>query len=169
MKQIIIVFTLLCCVHIVQAQNNQEYRIIRSNLGSSGSSQTVTTTKGVFTISQSIGQSSVIGTHYNNGYYIRQGYQQPLDNLKTVKDSNHNLIATVHPNPFNQDVTIVFSNTIKNDVSISTFDINGKLIYTQNYLPTQEINLKLTNISSGIYVLKVHSGTLFFNTKLIKL
>lgn len=169
MKQIIVILMLICVGQFTVAQNGQEYRIISSNLGSSGSSKTVTTSKGVIKISQSIGQSSVIGTHYSSGYYLRQGYQQPLENLKTVKDLNHNLLATVYPNPFNQDVTLVFSNAINNNVSVSIYNINGKIVYKKDHLPAQEINLKLPNISNGMYVLKVLSGTLYFNTKLIKL
>lgn len=169
MKKYAILIITLCLGQLFQAQNDQEHRIIRSNLGSSGSSKTVTTIKGVFTISQSIGQSSVIGTHYSNGYYVRQGYQQPFYKQKTVKNLGNDLTVKVFPNPFIQDITITFSHTIKKEIVIIIYDINGKNLYTQEFLPAQEIKVNLTDISSGMYILKVVSEKLFFNTKLIKI
>ena len=41
MKKILYILISLCFVQLIQAQENSEYRIIRSNLGSSGSSQYV--------------------------------------------------------------------------------------------------------------------------------
>jgi len=98
---------LLILVFSIQAQDSNEskpYAIVRSNLGSSGSSHVITTSKGKYSISQSIGQSSVIGTHFSNGYYLRQGYQQPLNKISVIKELNGSLNALVFPNPFEESV-----------------------------------------------------------------
>lgn len=168
-KTFLFMLLVVCFVQQFQAQNSSQYRIISSNLGSSGSSQTVETSKGRYYISQSIGQASVIGTHYNNGYYIRQGYQQPYNKVKAVKDLDIELRAKVYPNPFSQMLFISFSDTMINDISVRIFDIEARVIHAQEFLPTQKVELQLQDISSGTYFLKVASGKKRFNTKLIKL
>ncbi|WP_370000459.1 T9SS type A sorting domain-containing protein [Winogradskyella sp.] len=169
MKALFSTIILFSFVQQFQAQNNSGYRIIRSNLGSSGSSQTVETSNGVYKISQSIGQASVIGTFYNNGYYLRQGYQQPSSTIKSIRKNDFELRAKVYPNPFSQTLFISFSDEIINDISISIFDVEARTIYTQEFLPSQRIKIQIQNISSGNYFLKVASGSKQFNTKLIKI
>lgn len=170
MKKNLYILMLLCFAQVLQAQDNSEYRIIRSNLGSSGSSHNVTTTMGTYKISQSVGQASVIGTHYNRGYYLRQGYQQPLTKIKAKpKDSDDSLSAKVHPNPFSQFITVRFSETMLNDISVMMFDVNARIIHTQEFLPAQSIELRLRDIASGNYFLKVISGNKYYQTKLIKI
>jgi len=142
---------------------------MRSNLGSSGSSQNIVTSNGTYKVSQSIGQASVIGTHFNNGYYLRQGYQQPLSRIKIVKEFSHNLEANVFPNPFKDSITITFSNSMLSNISVMMFDLGGRIIHSEEFLPAQIIKLKINDISSGTYFLKVSSGKNHFNTKLIKI
>ena len=156
---------LFCCVQEFQAQENSEYRIVSSNLGSSGSSQTVVTSKGTYKVSQSIGQSSVIGTYSKNGYVLRQGYQQPLTKVKLTSEFDFSLKAEVHPNPFNQAITITFSDTMRKDISVLMYDVNTKVIHAQEFLPAQQVELRIKDISSGTYFLKVLSGKKHFNTK----
>ncbi|WP_422107836.1 T9SS type A sorting domain-containing protein [Winogradskyella sp.] len=151
------------------AQNHSQYRIISSNLGSSGSSQTVQTNKGTYKVSQSIGQSSVIGTYQNNGYYLRQGYQQPLTEGKITQDYDFDLLAKVFPNPFENAIIITFSGPILNNVSVLIFDINSKIVYAQEFLPAQRLGVQIKDVASGTYFLRVSSGKKRFNTKLIKI
>ena len=170
MKKILYILISLCFVQLIQAQENSEYRIIRSNLGSSGSSQSVVTSKGTYKISQSVGQASVIGTYSSNGYILRQGYQQPANKIKvSAENPDYSLNAKVYPNPFSQKLTITFSTEMQKDTSILMYDVSGKVIYNQNFTPTQDIEVQLQDIASGAYFLKVTSGNKHFNTKLIKI
>ncbi|WP_299114855.1 T9SS type A sorting domain-containing protein [uncultured Winogradskyella sp.] len=168
MKTFLPILLLFCFTQVCLAQTNSSYRIISSNLGSSGSSQTIATTQGTYNVSQSIGQSSVIGTHSNGNYVLRQGYQQPLFNISIVTEVDYNLEAKVYPNPFNQQVTIDFTSPIKNDIMVLLNDVTGKLIYSNVYSAAQKIDLQFNNIQSGTYFLKVVSGSKHFNSKLIK-
>lgn len=159
---------MFCLVLEFHAQDSP-HRIKRSNLGSSGSSITVENSDGNYQISQSIGQSSVIGTYHNNGYYLRQGYQQPDSDISINSESDTDLIAMVYPNPFTEGVFVSFNETIHNDITVQLFDVNARIIHSQSFLPTQKIELQLRNISSGTYFLKVVSDQKYFNTKLIKI
>lgn len=169
LKGLLSLVFLLCFVTEFYAQSNSGYRIIRTNLGSAGSSITVQTSNGKYNVSQSIGQSSVIGTYYNNGYYLRQGYQQPSFKVKVDKEKNYTLDAKVFPNPFSQYVTIRFSDNIINDISVTILDVNSKHIYSRRFSPSQTVKLNIIDISNGIYFLNVISGIKQFNTKLIKI
>lgn len=171
MKILLSIAFIFCFVFTIQAQNadSKSYSIIRSNLGSGGSSKVVTTNNGKYSVSQSIGQLSVIGTYSKKGYYLRQGYQQPLYKIKVSSVSQKNdLTATIYPNPFKQSVSISFSNTMKNKISVLVFDITGKMIYSKKFKPSQRIQLDFDAISSGSYLLKVLSNNKLFNAKLIK-
>ncbi|WP_296381254.1 T9SS type A sorting domain-containing protein [Winogradskyella sp.] len=168
-KTFLFTLVLFCFVQEFQAQENSGYRIVRSNLGSSGSSQSVLTSNGTYKISQSIGQSSVIGTYSNSGYVLRQGYQQPSTNINFITEFNYNLNAKVHPNPFKHSVIITFSSVMRKDISVLMYDVNTKVIHAQEFLPAQQVELRIKDISSGTYFLKVLSGKKHFNTKLIKI
>ena len=160
---------LFFCVQEFQAQDNSGYRIMRSNMGSSGSSQDLVTIKGIYKVSQSIGQASVIGTHSKQGYYLRQGYQQPSLKVRMVEEFNYNLKAKVYPNPFSQAITISFNQKMLDNISVLIFDINSKIIHSQIFLPAQKVELKLKDISTGNYFLRLRSAQKRFSTKLIKI
>ncbi|NMH89392.1 T9SS type A sorting domain-containing protein [Flavivirga algicola] len=163
----------ICFVFSTQAQqkgDGDSYKIMRSNLGAGGSSRMLFTSKGQYTVSQSIGQSSIIGTYTNNGYYLRQGYQQPPHNIKIVKQSNtNNLLATVYPNPFEQTVSIAFTENMTKAIAVLVYDIRGKLIYSREFQPSKRIDLDLKHISNGSYLLKAISNGKLLNAKLIKI
>jgi hypothetical protein len=164
-----IIFT-FCFVLTIQSQNSKSYSLTRSNLGTGGSSKVVKTNNGNYNISQSIGQSSVIGTSSNNGYYLRQGYQQPINKIQVAEESfkNNNLAASVFPNPFEHSVFVSFNENMKQDITVLVFDVAGKEIYSKTFSASQRIELNLGKISSGSYILKVLSNNKLFNAKLIK-
>lgn len=169
MKNFIYLILFLGFSQLCSAQENSGYRIKTSSVGSSGSSNVVETTKGTYIISQSIGQASVIGTHQSNGYILRQGYQQPLDGKVVNETLDYELNAKVYPNPFSRNISITFSTLLEDDISITMYDITGKVIHTQKVLPANQIDVRLNNIEAGTYFLKVISGKKYFNTKLIKI
>ena len=169
MKSLLSLLIIFCFAQELSAQNNSGYRIIRSTLGSSGSSQNVVTSQGTYKVSQSIGQTSVIGTSSSNGYYLRQGYQQPSREIKIIKEFETRLNAKVYPNPFRESINITFNEVIQNNISVLMYDLRAKLIYTQKFLPAQQIKLNIKNLSTGSYFLQVEAGRKQFQTKLIKI
>jgi len=138
-------------------------------VGAGGSSQTVTFHNKTYSVSQSIGQASVIGTSTNNGYTIRQGFQQPphtfiIGTLNELDD----LKAIISPNPFQQSVYITFMDLIEDEVSVILHDISGRLILKETFAATQLIDLPLANIASGDYILNVIAGKKHLTTSIIK-
>ncbi len=172
-KIVILLLLVFCLANTISAQqsnSSNSYKILSSNLGVAGSSKVVSTHKGHYKISQSIGQSGVIGTFSSAGYYLRQGYQQPINSNGLVKPSNNNnLLAKVYPNPFAERVLIAFNETLTETINILIFDISGKLIYNKNFSPSKTIQLQLNELSSGSYLIKCYSNGKQFNAKLIRL
>lgn len=171
-KNIMLLLLMICIVPVIHGQSKTKgkaYKIIRSNVGVGGSSKTFQTSKGTYVISQSIGQSSVIGTSTSNGYYLRQGFQQPHKRIKVIKSTYSSLRAKVYPNPFDYNIQISFKENVSEDINIDVYDISGKLVFSKSFLPSRKIQMNLENLSSGAYTLKAISNGKLFNSKLIKI
>lgn len=152
-----------------ESETEMSYSIIRSNLGISGSSHTFTANTKQYIVSQSIGQASVIGTSSNSGYTLRQGYQQPSSLTYIIPlDGDNKLKAIIYPNPFQQSISISFSELILNDIEVLLFDIKGSLIYSGKFIGSPLIRISLSDIANGYYVIKVSSGNKQISAKLIK-
>ena len=113
-----LLFGLTCCISTTSI--SQE--IQRSSINSSGSS----VSSNNLYLSQSIGQSSVVGTKSSDQTAIRQGFQQPvtLSNGKVSK----NIQLTIYPNP-NHGTFYLTTNLERNEeYKFIIYDLNGKLI-----------------------------------------
>ena len=164
-----IFISLLFVYSIVYSQDDNSYTISRSTISMGGSSKMISANNSTYNISQSIGQSSVIGTSSSDGYTLRQGYQQPSIYAIKIQESKDDLLkAAIYPNPFQQSIFISFSEHISNDIRVLLFDVSGSLIFSQKYPPTQLIRLSLSNIANGSYIINVISSTKKISTKLIK-
>ncbi len=88
-----------------------------------------------------------------------------ISNLKTTD------LIEIYPNPTIDDLNIsVFSN-INKRLQINIFNIDGKLLYNNSLLLTQNILLKKTPFShyvSGVYFVKIHFDENVFTKKIIK-
>lgn len=70
-------------------------------------------------------------------------------------DFNNNF--SFFPNPSKGQITVVWSNLTLENIEI--FDINGRLIVKQDYNRSgNEMNINLSQLSSGIYILKAASN-----------
>ena len=168
LKLIIQLSIIACFLQSLHAQTNSDYRIIRSTVGSAGSINNIKTALGTFNVSQSIGQSGVIGTGSNNNYYMLQGYQQPIFALNEPISRNKNLNATIFPNPFNSSLYIRFTSIINDDVHVKLYDVHGKIMYSKIFSETQTIDLQIGDLSKGIYLLNIQSNGTDLNEKVIK-
>ena len=78
-----------------------------------------------------------------------------------------------YPNPFNHSTKIKFELTEYDNVKLSIYDMNGKLVQTllNEEMPvgTHEIEWNAVDVASGIYIYSVESGNTVQNKKLILL
>jgi len=151
----------------VSPMYSQNSYLLRSTLGSAGASVTGVANGQNYTVQQSIGQASVIGTFNTNGYELRQGFIQPPKQMSVSGNSNP-LQAIIFPNPASENMTITLTEPANGPITVNLFDICGKKLFTNNFPATQEIKLDYLPLASGIYILEVSSGNQYYSTKLIK-
>src|SRR5690606_18256525 len=156
-----------CCAfqqHVLSQSN-----LVRSTTGASGASEEVTSGSNTYVIQQSIGQPSVIGATANGDYIFRQGFIQP-DVLSKIIEKNIplNLQLTVYPNPFEEQISLVFNENIKGDIHITVYNILGAQMYSQTYQSNQQVDVILGWLSSGEYIVKTIANQKQFISKIIK-
>ena len=143
--------------------------IIRSTLGSSGFSKTITSNKGNYYVSQSIGQSSVIGTFTKNDYTIRQGFQQPPISAQIVEPIEKiKLKAKLFPNPFLQSIHVEFEEIIDDELSVTIYNLSGPILLSKHYSSAQSLNIPLEFLPNGNYIIKITTENKQFLSKIIK-
>ena len=136
-------------------------------LSAQGSSTTLS--NGVF-VSQTIGQQSVIGNYTPDGFSYGQGFQQSVWS-KYIKQNDvlSSITTTTYPNPFISTINFQFSQPIKETITVSLFDIRGRLIYSADKIATDNIlTVEFSNLSSSNYLVRLSTPTYTYFTQILK-
>lgn len=168
LKNIILLICLLFSYALYSQRDNKQAEIKSSSVGMAGGSQIVSDNNTTYYISQSIGQSSVIGTKLNRDHWILQGYQQQNISVSMISSVANDLKASVFPNPFDDSINISFNAKMEEIIFIELIDMNGRLLLSEEHPAAQAVNIPVNAISSGIYNLKVSSNNKQFIAKIIK-
>ncbi len=151
------------------AYTGKSIALARSTMGMSGSSRTASVQGRFLYISQSIGQTSVIGTYTKDSYIIRQGFQQPPGTIVFINTNQENTFqARIYPNPFHTSVTIAFDTIIDGNYTLKIADITGRIVLIKILPPVQQIDIPLEHLSNGLYQLTVISKDKQFKATIIK-
>lgn len=123
-------------------------------------------------IKQTVGQQSLTGTSKNKEYVVMQGFQQNLWG-KYITSNNIDAIESIkiitYPNPFTDAINFQFSKPIKEEISISIFDILGRLIYEQKKrVDNTIITFDLARLPTSEYLVRLNSPNLNYYTKIVK-
>ena len=123
MKKIILIILLSCSAAYSQNLHHQM-------LSSQGTSKILD--NGMY-VGQTIGQQSVSGNFSTGDTTLGQGFQQSNWSRYFSQNSSQNTIATTtFPNPFISTINFQFSTSIKDEISVSLFDVRGRLVYHEN-------------------------------------
>jgi len=142
----------------------------RSTL-SIGSSNKISQKEKKYFIEQSIGQTSVIGSYQSEGHRLFQGYIQPLINangLKKQDQDNTKLGALIYPNPTLSNITISFTETIEELLNVNLTDMLDQTMYCNKFGASPEIQIDLSNLKPGLYLVKISTGIKYIVIKLVK-
>ena len=125
------------------------------------------TTQNGIIVSQTIGQTSVTGNYSNRNLKLGQGFQQPPMGRLLIKGLNSAISSTIYPNPFENQITISYS--LQELVSITVFDMSGKLIY-KNKLSFEvgDRTIDVSNLKSGVYLVQLQSKSNTSYSKIVK-
>ena len=159
MKKLLLITLLLAFT-----SNTVSAQLHHQMISSQGS--TSKTASGVIA-TQTIGQTSVIGTYDNLSFKIGQGYQQAFWGRIINEQNSPDFEVSVYPNPFESDFNIRFNG--EGLMSVSIYDVAGKLIYKKDHLFTSpQKTISVDAMSSGVYLVRLQTNKLNYFTKLIK-
>ena len=112
-------------------------------------------------------------------FYFKFGYGIPdfmaANNYLSVEELDINDLfkgINAYPNPFSDALNLVFSAQNSFSFKLSLMDMTGRTVLNEERSATQGSNFlslnSLDGIPSGIYFLRVESGNVVYNTKVIK-
>lgn len=162
LKNNVKVFFFLVATTIMQAQ-----KLHHQMIASQGSN--VKLSNGML-VNQSIGQQSSVGNFITSKGIVGQGYIQSM--LVSAKKPTivSAISAVAYPNPFVDELHFKFSSPVVEVVRAALYDIRGRLIFTQEKAPIQDV-LTLTNLyfPEGTYFIKLETNNFVYSTQIIKI
>jgi hypothetical protein len=120
-------------------------------------------------VKQTIGQQSVSGN--NSGeMVVQQGFQQSYWEKHLIKENNDDgIVITTFPNPFEGVINFQFSELIEKPISVSIYDIHGRLIFLESLSVIDNlITLELSELSNAEYLVRLSGEKINYFTKIIK-
>ena len=103
--------------------------------------------------------------------YYRKFYWYETNPFASIADNSQQLQFHAYPNPTNELLRVQLTLTSPQDVQIKLFDLQGNLVYQQQYSNTVgQVNfpVDIQAFSSGIYVLQVQTANGIVQQKMIK-
>lgn len=111
----------------------------------------------------------------NGNLSIGQGYNssiKAIDEITIVKEADKNIIdVNVFPNPLNNLLTVSYTNSKVDNITIQVFNAEGKLVWNEIYTTSinNQLNLNTTGWSKGNYILNINSNNIqLASYKLVK-
>ncbi len=159
LKSFILSFLILICF----AGHSQE--IARQTLSNQGTTKVLETGQ---VISQTVGQSSVIGSFYDSKGV--QGFQQPIYSKRSELPASLTNKLVVYPNPFVEILKVNVPDVINNTpFQIQVIDVSGRIVYLQNQLLDKStLSMNLKDLPSANYILLISARGLKFSANIIK-
>jgi hypothetical protein len=87
-----------------------------------------------------------------------------------ISESTLNSSFSIYPNPANNNLSVMLTNTSSENVTVRIFNNIGQLVKTINLGNTTDINkqIDISDLSSGIYMVKTTIGNASASKKLVK-
>ncbi len=85
--------------------------------------------------------------------FVRQ-YQSDCHDIQGISESNKTDNFSISPNPFSTTTQITLSHTY-HDISLSVYDMQGKLVVQNRYTDCDKIQLNRRTLTNGMYFLKL--------------
>jgi hypothetical protein len=132
-----------------------------------GASVTVSADGSKNAFPQIIGQYGIAGIYNKQNLELRQGFIQPVLIVKPFRESE-NIKISVYPNPFSSVVYVKLTGEMTGTVELKITDLAGKPVYTKNRPVEEIIQIDLSPLYSGIYLLNIRKNNIQINCKIIK-
>ncbi|MGB2129596.1 MAG: T9SS type A sorting domain-containing protein [Flavicella sp.] len=129
----------------------------------------VYTTLSDIVISQSIGQSSVIGSSTSGNTTVFQGFQHKKW-ISLMRANKRAFDVDVFPNPFKDKITLTFLSESDASTEVSLYTISGTLMYKGiHYQEGLTLEVEFPNLPVAPYMLRVSQNNNTNYQQLIKI
>lgn len=120
-------------------------------------------------VNQTIGQQSSAVTS-KSSVVVQQGFQQSFwSTLIERSTSSNSLQFVVYPNPFVSSINFQFSNVDDQKVTISIFDIQGRMLLNkENKIINGLFSMDLSTLSDAEYLVRLSTNSSVHFCKIIK-
>lgn len=110
-----------------------------------------------------------IGAYLNNGNDSNSGHVRLFSNgnILGIENSDAKDPFTLYPNPVTTQLQIDL-NQISSHSTVELFNMEGRLVYSQDHKNTDLITMQMTSFSKGIYILKIQLDETQKTLKVIK-
>lgn len=116
-------------------------------------------------------KGNIYAATYGRGLFYTTNYWQPTTGINEFFESNSSYLKLkVYPNPATQNVSIEVNGNSNTNALITVYDLNGRLMFSENKMVLQGLNTLKINVSSltkGIYLIKTRIEGKLYSNKLI--
>ncbi len=91
-----------------------------------------------------------------NSWFIKANFIYSEDCTLGISSQEDNLFS-IHPNPAHNELFITSKNT-KENLNIKIFNIEEKLLKTQNLDFEKQVSINVSNLANGIYFLNIEDA-----------
>lgn len=103
----------------------------------------------------------------NTGKFTDNLFIASLNNPLSINNIDDSADLSIYPNPAQDRITILLNINNKQPVTIKLIDLAGKEIKTEYTTNKRQLNLDISEIPNGVYIIQVKSETQTFNSKII--
>lgn len=144
MKSRILRFTLVGITGLLSGTSFAQEAVLSSGVDGSGSGGS---------ISFSVGQVAYV-SNSDGTYSESQGVQQPYVVVVTSVNEESNLEILTYPNPTTDAITLKIGNQDSEKLSYQLFDLNGKLLRSEQ-VTNGQTTIPMDGLSASTYILNV--------------
>lgn len=121
-----------------------------------------------YCVLQSIWQDTISGCYPNTDNIVFSAFSKN-DVISSVKHHTTSDFLSIYPNPNNGNFTIDFSSKGNYPITISLFDVTGKIVYQQTVLHNDKslISINEVVLASGMYNIQISSANDVWNKKVL--
>lgn len=101
----------------------------------------------------------------NNRFDQVEAFDVPEDCLLSTQDQSLNNFM-IYPNPSEGDINIVSRQDMGNS-TVSIYDINGRIVFTQDVTMSGTVNIQAGNLKTGVYIIQIQGENYTHNARLI--
>ena len=117
------------------------------------------------------GGTSIIGGHDNFSYYYIDDVCISSDHLACgitgIHQNQNQQFISVYPNPTNQQATLEFNNSKKENYTLAIFDCHGLLVRIITGITSGRVEIPKQNLTSGMYFFQLRTNVeVYANGKL---